>query len=87
MINELKTITSLEFHNDDNKNLRNCIKILENHCGKVELVSYGLVPNVNGFCYEILDHNLGGTIEINQIESALESLDSEQVKVLRELYL
>lgn len=86
-MNDLKSMTNEDFFNDDNKNLRDCISILEKHCGKVELVSYGLAPNPFGFCYEILEHNLGGTVEIREIENSLESLNSEQENVIKELYL
>ena len=82
----LKSMTTEEFFNDDNKNLRDCITVLENHVGQIELVSYGIAPNSFGFCYEILE-GAQGTIEIRAIENALDSLSYEQEQVLRELYL
>jgi len=32
-----------------NKDLKNCIRIIESLCGDIELVSFGLAPNPNGF--------------------------------------
>jgi hypothetical protein len=79
-------MTDLEFQSDDNKNLRDCIKVLENHCGQIELISYGLAPNPFGFCYEIIEGS-SGTINIRTIENALDSLNSDQEEVIKGLYL
>jgi len=66
-------------------NLRNCIRILESLCGDVELVSYGLSPNVNGFCYE--NHGNINETDLKVLDAALNSLTSEEEQTLRELYL
>ena len=84
---DLKSISNEDFFNDDNKNLRDCIEVIEKHIGKIELVSFGLAPNPFGFCYEILDHNFGGSIDIRTIENSLDSLSSDQENVIKELYL
>lgn len=83
---ELKSMSSEDFFKEENKNLRDCIKVLEQHCGSIELVSYCLAPNVNGFCYEIVENPIGA-IEIRSIENALDSLSVDQENVIKELYL
>lgn len=68
-------------------NLRNCIRILESLCGDVELVSFGLAPNPNGFCYEVHNESLFNTKELKALDDALEILTSEEENTLKELYL
>lgn len=66
-------------------NLRNCIRILESLCGDVELISYGLAPNPDGFCYEKLTEV--SETDLKALDSALGSLNSEEQETLKELYL
>lgn len=76
-------MTDLEFSKAIN--LRNCIRILESLCGDVELVSYGLAPNPNGFCYE--KHTAISEVDEKALNDALNSLSSKEIETLTELYL
>ena len=78
-------MNNVEFHSKENKNLRNLIKHLEHGCGDIQLVSYGHSPNSMGFCYEVYnDLNKDYLIKLDQL---LDSLNKEQIKVIKELYL
>jgi hypothetical protein len=66
-------------------NLRNCIRILESLCGDVELVSYGLAPNPDGFCYEI--HTQVSDTDLKVLDDALGMLTTNEENTLKELYL
>ena len=60
------------------------LKLLES--GRIEIVSYGLAPNPNGFCYE-LDReglNMGEVGKLmHDIDKALESLNKTEENQLR----
>lgn len=52
----------------------------------VELVSYGLAPNVDGFCYEV--HNEKTSYKLlKRIDERLDALSKEQEKYLKEIAL
>ena len=65
--------------------LKRLIELLEKHCGNIELISYGLAPNPNGFCYEQYDEV--DAKDLKEIDELLELINSEDVQTLRELYL
>lgn len=66
-------------------NLKNTIRIIESLTGDVELVSYGLAPKPNGFCYE--NHGNINETDLKVLDTALGSLNNEETETLRELYL
>lgn len=78
-----------EFHNDSNENLRECIRLIESLLGVVELTTYGVAPNPNGFFYEILKDaiTLGERRKIKFLDRELDSLSKNQEAVIKELYL
>ncbi len=49
----------------------------------IELVSYGLAPNPNGFCYEVGDSTCAADCDI--LDSWLDGLTSKQELELRQL--
>lgn len=49
----------------------------------LEIVSYGLAPNPNGFCFEV--HGSTSDITINAFSKVLDSLSSETVLELKKL--
>ena len=54
------------------------ISVLEKYCGELELVSFGLAPNPNGFCYEVY-----GDIpnkDLKRINSLLDQLTIKELK-------
>lgn len=65
--------------------LTRLIELLEKNVGDIEIISYGLAPNPNGFCYELYD-NVDAK-DLKEIDTLLELLSSEDVQTLRELYL
>jgi len=70
-----------------NKDLKNCIRIIESLCGDIELVSFGLAPNPNGFCYEVHNESLFNTKELEALDDALNYLTGEEEDTIKELYL
>ena len=62
------------------------IRQLEKLCGDIELVSYGLAPNPNGFCYEILNDSVLYA-DILRLDKLLDELSPQGEKIIRELYL
>jgi len=70
-----------------NKDLKNCIRIIESLCGDIELVSFGLAPNPNGFCYEVHNESLFNTKELKALDDALNYLTGEEEDTIKELYL
>lgn len=67
--------------------LKQLIGLLEKYCGDIELVSYGLAPNPNGFCFEV--HNANNITESHMINICylLDTLSSKDTELLREAYL
>lgn len=47
----------------------------------IEIVSYGLAPNPNGFCFESCDDSTER--EVKQMNDLLESLSTKEENVLR----
>ena len=82
-------MTVIEFHSDENENLRECIRLLESLVDVIELISFGLAPNPNGFCYEILKDGLikSERVKMKSLDRELDSLNEAQEEVIRELYL
>lgn len=50
----------------------------------IEIVSYGLAPNPNGFCYE-LPENLDDTDAYETLNKMLDALTAQQVVELRKI--
>jgi len=48
----------------------------------VEIVSYGLAPNPNGFCYEVHEPRASDEI-LATIDKALDQLSPNDVRILR----
>lgn len=61
------------------------MKLLDDNTDHIELVSYGLAPNPNGFCYEKKD-TLPKEVEI-EINNLLECLNKDDEKFFRAFYL
>jgi len=69
-------------------NLKEVIQRLENLCGQVELVSFGLAPNPNGFCYETYDdYGSIDPVKLKGLNLALDSLSNKEAQTIIELYL
>jgi len=66
-------------------NVLKLIDLLETDVGDIELVSYGLAPNPNGFCYEV--YNTYNVVDTKKIDAALNSLTKLEEVTIRELYL
>jgi len=81
----MERMTMAEFR--DATNLRACVRHLESLCGEVELVSYGLAPNPNGFCYEILEGADVGWDMIEELDRLLNNLSNREEIELKYLYL
>ena len=79
----------IEFHSDENQNLREAKRLLESLVDVIELVSFGLAPNPNGFCYEILKDGLirSERVKMKSLNRELDSLNKAQQEVIKELYL
>ena len=69
-----------------NTNLSRVIELLDELSGCLELVSFGLAPNPNGFCYEVLDESIDRERE-RELSYLLGSLDKESEQYLIEVYL
>lgn len=66
--------------------VKHVIKILEELCGDVELVSYGLAPNSDGFCYEVINDDVK-YVDLKRLDEALDSLTSVDEEIIKDLYL
>ena len=69
-----------------NKELRDAIKVIENLCGEIELVSYGLAPNPNGFSYEVFGSNIEPK-RLSELDLTLDHLSNDNTETIKELYL
>lgn len=83
----MKPMSCHEFQQTENDNLRQLIRLLEKYCGDIELISYGLAPNPNGFCYEILEPDNVDQSDLIKINYLLNTLTSKQENELKHLYL
>jgi len=69
------------------KDLKTLIALLEKYCGEIELISYGLAPNPNGFCYELYDPDNVSLEDLTKINLLLDTLSTKDTNVLKSLYL
>lgn len=51
----------------------------------IEIVSFGLVPNPDGFCYELPEEYNEIKEYIKELDSLLDSLNKREVNCLRDL--
>lgn len=54
--------------------------------GNFELVSYGLAPNPNGFCYEFIGEKRNKKQE-KRLNDLLSSLDDKEELILKRMFL
>jgi hypothetical protein len=69
------------------KDLKQLIKILEEQCGNIEIVSYGLSPNPNGFCYEVYNPDKIDKSKAINFCYLINNLTNKEEKIIKELYL
>jgi hypothetical protein len=74
------------------QNLKDAITAIESLVGEAELVSYGLAPNTNGFCYEVFKRQRYSTAgqlrtKLNRLDATLEALNHRDTQSIIELYL
>lgn len=50
----------------------------------LEIVSYGLAPNPNGFCFELMDDDISDET-INEFSEKLDILSAAETKYLRSI--
>jgi len=79
----MKRMTNEEFQETANVNLREVIVLLER--GVCDLISYGLAPNPNGFCYE--KHGTLTESDEKELNTLLDGLTPDQERELIALYM
>jgi hypothetical protein len=67
------------------KTIAALVEILDD--GEFELVSYGLAPNPDGFCYEFSGDGKRDKVQETRLNNLLDSLNESEERLIKARYL